>query len=135
MTEKRFTLSLDTEWWIVGDNTIQVNEYGYRDDLVGEDKYRGLKQELTEQEVVDLLNELNDECEFLEIENESLEDGATKYAEWYHKSLKENEQLKQSNQKAIELILDGIVEMHDGKRDYAETLFNKAIQLLKDDVE
>ena len=45
--------------------------------------------------VVELLNELHDECEFLEIENESLEDGATKYAELYHKSLKENEQLKQ----------------------------------------
>lgn len=44
--------------------------------------------------LVELLNELNDECEFLEIENESLEDGATKYAELYHKSLKENEQLK-----------------------------------------
>ena len=46
-------------------------------------------------EVVDLLNELNDKCEFLEIENEALEDGATKYAELYHESLKENEQLKQ----------------------------------------
>lgn len=43
----------------------------------------------------ELLNELNDKCEFLEIENESLEDGATYYAELYHKSLKENEQLKQ----------------------------------------
>ena len=38
-------------------------------------------------------------CEFLEIENESLTDGATKYAELYHKSLKENEQLKQENQR------------------------------------
>lgn len=47
----------------------------------------------------------------------------------------ENEQLKQSNQKAIEFILDGIVEMYDGKRDYAETIFNKAIRLLKGDVE
>ena len=45
-------------------------------------------------QLCDLLNELNDKCEFLEIENESLEDGATKYAELYHKSLKENEQLK-----------------------------------------
>lgn len=40
------------------------------------------------------LNELNDKCKFLEIENESLEDSATKYAELYHKTLKENEQLK-----------------------------------------
>lgn len=47
------------------------------------------------EQLVDLLNKLNDECEFLEIENESLEDGATRYAELYHKSLKENEQLKQ----------------------------------------
>ena len=45
---------------------------------------------------------------------------------------KENEQLKQSNQEAIELIYDGIVEMHDGKRDYAETLFNKAIEIIGD---
>ena len=43
-----------------------------------------------------LMNELHDECEFLKIDNEALEDGATKYAELYHKSLKENEQLKQS---------------------------------------
>lgn len=49
---------------------------------------------LTTGEVVGLLNELNDKCEFLEIEDESLEDGATRYAELYHKSLKENEQLK-----------------------------------------
>ena len=54
----RFTLSKDTEWWFIQDNTIQVNEYGYRDDLSGEDKYRGLKKELTEEEVVELLNEL-----------------------------------------------------------------------------
>ena len=43
-----------------------------------------------------LLNELNDEVEFLEIENESLEHGATRYAELYHESLKENEELKQT---------------------------------------
>ena len=61
MTEKRFTLSKDTEWWTVKDNTIQVNEFGYREDLTGEDKYRGLQQDLTEQETVDLLNELAEE--------------------------------------------------------------------------
>lgn len=54
---KRFTLQRDSEWWLVGDNTIKVNENGYREDLTGEDKYRGLEQDLTEQEVVDLLNE------------------------------------------------------------------------------
>lgn len=46
-------------------------------------------------EIVKLLNELSDKCEFFEIENEALEDGATKYAELHHKSLKENEQLKE----------------------------------------
>lgn len=43
------------------------------------------------------LNELNDECEFLEIENEALEDAASRYAELCHKSLKENGQLKKEN--------------------------------------
>ena len=63
MSEKRFQLNKDSEWWFVQDNTIQVNEYGYRDDLTGEDKYRGLKQDLTEQETVDLLNEQQDQIE------------------------------------------------------------------------
>jgi len=61
MTEKRFTLIKDTEWWFVQDNTIQVNEFGYREDLTGEDKYRGLQQDLTEQETVDLLNKFYEE--------------------------------------------------------------------------
>lgn len=47
----------------------------------------------------------------------------------------ENEKLKQSNNEAIGFIFDGIVEMHDGKRDYAESIFNKAIKLLRGDVE
>jgi len=63
---KRFTLQMDTEWWVVGDNTIKVNENGYREDLTGEDKYRGLKQELTEQEVVDLLNEQDQKIKAIE---------------------------------------------------------------------
>lgn len=72
-TEKRFTLAYEKgNWWAVKDGDIT----------------------LWKEEVVGLLNELNDKCEFLEIENEALEDGATKYAELYHKSLKENEQLK-----------------------------------------
>ena len=54
--------------------------------------------------LLDLLNELNDKCEVLEIENESFEDGATRYAELYHKSLKENEQLKQSNEDARHIL-------------------------------
>lgn len=61
MTEKRFTLKEDTEWWFVGDNTIKVNEFGYREDLGIDGLARGIKQELTEQEVVDLLNQLSEE--------------------------------------------------------------------------
>ena len=81
MTEKRFTLTFDDK---IVDNLTGITHnvhsgYDVAMDLSG------------------LLNELNDECEFLEIENEALEDGATKYAELYHKSLKENEQLKQRN--------------------------------------
>lgn len=51
-------------------------------------------QLLNFRETVELLNELNDECEFLKIDNETLEDGATRYAELYHKSLKEIEELE-----------------------------------------
>ena len=72
MTQKRFSLSIDTEWWFVQDNTIQVNKYGYRDDLTGEDEYRGLHQELTEQETVDLLNELHEENQELKKKNKKL---------------------------------------------------------------
>ena len=81
MTEKRFSLSKDTEWWFVQDNTIQVNKYGYRDDLTGEDEYRGLHQELTEQETVDLLNALYDENEGLKQQNEFLKKRCNEYWE------------------------------------------------------
>ena len=64
---------------------------------------------------VNLLNEFNDKCEFLEIENESLEDGATKYAELYHKSLKENEQLKKELKRCKDWI-------NSDKYDYELTL-------------
>ena len=89
--EQRFKLEKDTEWWFVSDNTIKVNEFGYRDDLTGEDKYRGLQQDLTEQETVDLLNGLYEENEQLKqsnkdawnliqfIYNEIKEDG---YMDW-----------------------------------------------------
>ena len=81
MTEKRFSLSKDTEWWFVQDNTIQVNKYGYRDDLTGEDEYKGLHQELTEQETVDLLNDLYDENEGLKQRNEFLKKRCDEYWE------------------------------------------------------
>lgn len=74
MTQKRFSLSKDTEWWFVQDNTIQVNKYGYRDDLTGEDEYRGLRQELTEQETVNLLNEFYEENKELKLQLEALKD-------------------------------------------------------------
>ena len=81
MTEKRFSLSKDTEWWFVQDNTIQVNKYGYRDDLTGEDEYKGLHQELTEQETVDLLNALYNENEELKQRNEFLKKRCDEYWE------------------------------------------------------
>lgn len=73
MTEKRFKLIECLP------NVIQIKDNN---------------QKLNSHEIVDLLNELNDECEFLKIDNEALEDGATKYAKLSHKSLKENEELK-----------------------------------------
>lgn len=75
MTEtKRFSLNEDTEWWSVQDNTIQVNKHGYRDDLTGEDEYRLLHQELTEQETVNLLNEFYEENKELKLQLEELKD-------------------------------------------------------------
>lgn len=74
MTGKRFSLNKDTEWWFVQDNTIQVNKYGYRDDLTGEDEYRGLRQELTEQETVDLLNKFYEENKELKLQLEAFKD-------------------------------------------------------------
>ena len=70
-------------------------------------------------QVVGLLNELNDKCDFLEIENEALEDSATKYAELYHKSLKENEQLKLSSTmyynlfKELQRQMQGVKSIYD----------------------
>ena len=45
--------------------------------------------------IIDLLNELNDECDFLKTENESLEHASAVYVELYHESLNENKQLKE----------------------------------------
>jgi len=72
MTEKRFTLSKDTEWWFVNDNTIQTNEFGYREDLTGEDAYRGLRQTLTEKETVEIMNELYEENQQLKSKLEEI---------------------------------------------------------------
>jgi len=82
MTEKRFYVDKNGDFRDTKTGNIIV-DFGY--------SFNGMDCKM----ILDLLNKLNDECEFLEIENESLEDGATKYAELYHKSLKENEELKQ----------------------------------------
>ena len=86
MTEKRFYISSDS------------NQNIYDDIL------RCYYSSIDANKLCKLLNELNDKCEFLEIENEALEDGATKYAELYHQSLKENEQLKQSNERLLKML-------------------------------
>ena len=70
MTAKRFELIIDSEWWIVKDNSIKSNKY--RNDLDGDDAYRGLKEgELTEEETVELLNELAEENQRLKKQLES----------------------------------------------------------------
>ena len=81
-------LDLKGEYGMIENKRFYLDENGINDreyefSILGED------------ELVDIINELNDKCEFLEIENESLEDGAIKYAELYCKLLKENRQLKQ----------------------------------------
>lgn len=101
MTEKRFSLSKDTEWWFVQDNTIQVNKYGYRDDLTGEDEYRGLRQELTEQETVNLLNKFYEENKKLRFQFNLLQEpvnefyrGTRENANMVGQLKKENKELK-----------------------------------------
>ena len=101
MTEKRFSLSIDTEWWFVQDNTIKVNKYGYRDDLTCADIYGGLRQELTEQETVDLLNKFYEENKKLQFQFNLLQEpvnvfyhGARENANMVRQLKKENKELK-----------------------------------------
>lgn len=107
MTQKRFSLSIDTEWWFVQDNTIQVNKYGYRDDLTGEDEYGGLRQELTEQETVDLLNEFYEENKKLQFQFNLLQEEANEF----YRGARENSnmvgQLKREN-KELKLQLEAL---------------------------
>ena len=91
MNEKRFKLNKDSEWWTVEDNTIKVNEFGYREDLTGEDAYRGLRQELTEQETVDLLNDLLEK-------NKELQDFKELWIGQNSILERENKALQESNQ-------------------------------------
>ena len=88
MTEKRFKLNKDSEWWTVKDNTIKVNEFGYREDLTGEDIYRGLHNELTEEETVDLLNKFHEENKELQ-DFKDLWIGQNSILERENKALKE----------------------------------------------
>ena len=74
--------------------------------------------------------EANNEINRLKRENKKLNALCVQYGFDMGRLEEENEQLKQQNEQAIDLILDGIVEMHDGKRDYAEKLLNKAIELI-----
>ena len=75
--------------------------------------------------------EANNEIDKLKRENKKLNALCVQYGFEMGRLEEENEKLKQSQLEAIELILDGVVEMHDGKRDYAEIIFNKAINVIK----
>lgn len=111
MTEKRFTLIKDTEWWFVQDNTILVNEFGYRDDLTGEDEYRGLQQDLTEQETVDLLNELAEEKEYYQIKSGKCEEELLKLR-------RDNEQLKKELENEKIRTTPSIITTHISDEDF-----------------
>lgn len=111
MTEKRFQLEKDTEWWFVSDNTIKVNEFGFRDDLTGEDKYRGLKQDLTEQETVDLLNELVEEKEYYQIKSGKCEEELLKLR-------RDNEQLKKELENEKIRTTPSIITTHISDEDF-----------------
>ena len=65
MTKKRFVLKEDFDWWGITDNQLPKTKFGFREDLPAylECDYR--YNDLTHQEVVDLLNELNNENEQL----------------------------------------------------------------------
>ena len=93
MTEKRFELIIDSEWWIVEDNSIKSNKY--RNDLDGDDAYRGLMEgELTEKEVVDLLNELYEENQLLHKTIEELDNCQKGQSHRINDLYLENKQLK-----------------------------------------
>lgn len=90
--ERYFERMWGEEYYIFDSQTISEKEF---DEKIEYEEYQAFSNSMTGDEVVKLLNELDDKCEFLEIENEALEDAAIKYAERYHESLKENRELKQ----------------------------------------
>ena len=137
MTEKRFQLNKDLEWWFVKDNTIKVNEFGYRDDVIGEDKYRGLKQELTEEETVDLLNEQQATIESLEKEKvELMEDCACQYRR-IQKLESEKEELEISiNLFEADIIeKDNTIKRLQNQLDFIQNNISNAIQHKKTELE
>lgn len=106
MTEnKRFGFEMDGNCYKCIADTIDKKLYTDKKQIIDllnvlYDENEQLKEDVERHEknlkdCIKQANWLNDKCDFLEIENESLEDGATKYAERYHKVLKENEELKQ----------------------------------------
>lgn len=130
MTQKRFSLSIDTEWWFVQDNTIQVNKYGYRDDLTGEDEYRGLRQELTEQETVNLLNKFYEENKKLRFQFNLLQEpvnefyrGARENANMVGQLKKENKELKLQ----LEAFKDKLCELEVSNEKWYDKRFDIAI--------
>lgn len=115
MTQKRFSLSKDTEWWFVQDNTIQVNKYGYRDDLTGEDEYRGLRQELTEQETVNLLNKFYEENKKLRFQFNLLQEPVNEF----YRGVRENAMVKRTKtgkRFRITVFNDNTVRLTDHKK-------------------
>ena len=118
MTEKeRFTVDSDGNYWDKINHRYVNLDYLFR--LVDE-----LDTKLDNKQ-----HTINEMAKTIRI----YDDGYIDLNKKYKKVVDENEQLKQQNEQAIDLILNGIMEMHDGKRDYAETLFNKAIKVIKND--
>ena len=138
MTQKRFSLSIDTEWWFVQDNTIQVNKYGYRDDLTGEDEYRGLRQELTERETVDLLNKFYEENKKLRFQFNLLQEpvnefyrGARENTNMVGQLKRENRELKEENKELKEENKQLKMHMNSVKAYLEGGHIKKAIERLK----
>lgn len=123
--EKRFSLSIDTEWWFV-----QVNKYGYRDDLTGEDEYRGLRQELTEQETVSLLNEFYEENKKLQFQVNLLQEQVNEFYRGARENANMVGQLKRENRELklqLEAFKDKLCELEVSNAKQYDKRFHIAI--------
>lgn len=115
MTEKRYFKRMwEEEYYIFDSNTISESDFEEKLEYQG---YKAFEDCMMGDEVVNRLNELNNKCEFFEVENESLDDDITYYTELYNKSLKENEQLKQRCEKLRSNLID-----HSALIDMLETV-------------